>query len=852
MSSSASYTLVQLRDKLRELSLSTTENKAELLRRLHDADPAGGWMEVNPEAQGSSGVASCEDRDEAVPVSIDVLTPHEREIAMYRKEKELAEREMQLLRREIELLKVSQPSTVDSDRPHMAGRGNACEVGKASISAIADLLSYFDGSTGDYENWELQLRMLKRTYRLFDDYVKILIGMRLKNKASEWFKSKAEHIELPVDELLRELREMYNHRPSRVKLRKRFEERVWKSSETFHQYVHEKIILANQVPIPEDEVVEYLIDGIPQNLRDQARVGRITTKAALLEAFEKVTLRDKALSGSSGNTERRQQSGKGQHRRPSGGNEKKGEASGITEKRCFNCGHREHTAADCPTKAEGPKCFKCSERGHIAAKCTKSSAVQSVSVSKDCKCVKSVQIGDCVLVALIDTGSDICLMRASAYVRLGCPRLEKKEIRFRGVGAPNNATIGEFSTELEVDGHVYPILIRVVQDTLIGHDLFVGIDFLSLVELSIKPGSVVISPISKQASSSDDLPEVLQIDLYPDDNEIDLSHVPDAKHREQVKRLVREYKPSKTRSVDLKMSIVLTDDEPVYQRARRLAIPEREMVNMQVNDWIRDGIVRPSLSDYASPIVLVKKKDGSTRLCVDYRRLNKKIIRDRYPLPLVEDQLDALQGAKLYSTLDLRNGFFHVPVDESSCKYTAFITPDGQYEFLRVPFGLCNSPAIFQRFINVVFRNLIQAKVVLTYLDDLIIPSIDYETGIRSLSQVLQVASEAGLDINWQKCSFLKKRVEFLGHIIENGYVYPSERKVKAVKDFPEPTSIKRVQSFLRLSGYFRKFVSQYSLIARPLSDLLKANAKFEFGEKERGIPSSERDFMHKTRVKVI
>jgi len=344
----------------------------------------------------------------------------------------------------------------------------------------------------------------------------------------------------------------------------------------------------------------------------------------------------------------------------------------------------------------------------------------------------------------------------------------------------------------------------------------------------------------------------LQIDLDCSENDIEVSHVLEAKYRKELKRFVREYEPRKMREIDFKMSIILKDDESVYQRARRLAMPERELVNAQMSEWMRSGVIQPSLSDYASPIVLVKKKDGSTRICVDYRQLNKKIIRNRYPLPLIEDQLDALQGVKFYSILDLKNGFFHVMVDEQSRKYTAFITPDGHYEFLCVPFGLCNSPAIFQRFINIVFKDLIQAKIVLIYLDDLIVPSVDRESGIQNLEKVLQVASKTGLIINWRKCGFLKERVEFLGHVIENGYVSPSECKIEAIKKFPELTSIRRVQSFLGLSGYFRKFIPQYSLIARPLSNLLKANVKFEFNEKERCAFLCLKEKLCEIRVKVL
>lgn len=188
--------------------------------------------------------------------------------------------------------------------------------------------------------------------------------------------------------------------------------------------------------------------------------------------------------------------------------------------------------------------------------------------------------------------------------------------------------------------------------------------------------------------------------------------------------------------------------------------------------------------------MLVKKKDGSHRLCVDYRMLNKKIVRDRYPLPLIEDQLDQLQDARVFSTIDLKNGFFHVRVDDASIKYTSFVVPDGQYEFLRVPFGLCNSPSVFQRFVNEIFRDLVKRKIVLIYMDDLIVLSESEDNGLRNLEIVLETAGQAGLVINWKKCHFLQRKVEFLGYVIERGTIRPSERKIEAVARFPEPRDI--------------------------------------------------------------
>ncbi|GFW29450.1 retrovirus-related Pol polyprotein from transposon 17.6 [Trichonephila clavipes] len=232
---------------------------------------------------------------------------------------------------------------------------------------------------------------------------------------------------------------------------------------------------------------------------------------------------------------------------------------------------------------------------------------------------------------------------------------------------------------------------------------------------------------------------------------------------------------------------------------------------------------------------MVKKKDGSSRMCIDYRKLNQKLVKDKFPLPIIEDVLDTLQEAKVYSTLDLRNGFFHVDVDENCRKYTSFIVPDGQFEFNKVPFGLCTSPGVFQRYVSSIFRDLTRKGIVISYLDDLVIPAKNEQEGLEKLKIIFEVAKKYGLEIKFKKCQFLKKKIEFLGHIIESGTIKPSPTKTLAVRKFPEPTTIKQVQSFLDLTGYFRKYIKDYSKIAKPLSDLTrKENLFFFFGIQQK------------------
>lgn len=198
---------------------------------------------------------------------------------------------------------------------------------------------------------------------------------------------------------------------------------------------------------------------------------------------------------------------------------------------------------------------------------------------------------------------------------------------------------------------------------------------------------------------------------------------------------------------------------------------------------------------------------------------------------MIEDILDRLQGARYFSTLDLNNGFFHVPIAEDNIKYTAFVTHEGQYEFLKYPY--LDYVIALQFFSGIGISKLTMQNIALYYMDDLIITSPDETSGIERLNMVLQVARDYGLEIKKKKCQILKQRVPFLGIIIENGEVQPSQEKTKAIDKFSKPTTIKQIQSFLGLTGYFRKFILSYSVIAKPLSDLLKKESIFKFGEEQ-------------------
>lgn len=220
-------------------------------------------------------------------------------------------------------------------------------------------------------------------------------------------------------------------------------------------------------------------------------------------------------------------------------------------------------------------------------------------------------------------------------------------------------------------------------------------------------------------------------------------------------------------------------------------------------------------------------------MCVDYRALNKVLAQDNYPLPLIEDQLDALRGNRYYSTLDLKDGFYHIAMAPESIKYTAFVTPMDQFEFVRMPFGIKIGPQLFQRFINEVMADLVKRGDVVVYMDDILVASETLDSHIETLKEVFTVLVQNRLELRLEKCTFLCTEIEYLGYKITQNEVRPTDRGITAVQNFPEPRTVKEVHSFVWLASYFRKFIKNFSL-ARPLYELLKKDVPFRFGQTEK------------------
>ena len=271
--------------------------------------------------------------------------------------------------------------------------------------------------------------------------------------------------------------------------------------------------------------------------------------------------------------------------------------------------------------------------------------------------------------------------------------------------------------------------------------------------------------------------------------------------------------------------------EPVSKAPYRMAPAELKELKVQLQELLDLGFIRPSHSPWGAPVLFVKKKEGSLRMCIDYRELNKLTIKNRYPLPRIDDLFDQLQGKTVFSKIDLRTGYHQLRIRDGDILKTAFRTRYGHYEFLVMSFGLTNAPAAFMDLMNRVFKDYLD-KFVIVFIDDILIYSQSETEHEHHLRLVLQRLREHRLYAKFSKCEFWMPQVSFLGHIVSKDGILVDPSKIEAVKNWPRPTSVTEVRSFLGLASYYRRFVEGFSKIATPLTELTRKSNRFEWTDR--------------------
>jgi hypothetical protein len=265
---------------------------------------------------------------------------------------------------------------------------------------------------------------------------------------------------------------------------------------------------------------------------------------------------------------------------------------------------------------------------------------------------------------------------------------------------------------------------------------------------------------------------------------------------------------------------------PVNIRAYRYPPNLKDEIERQVNTMLEQGLIQPSKSPFSSPVLLVRKKDGSWRLCVDYRYLNAMTVKSVYPIPVFDQLVDELGAASWFSVLDLHSGYHQIRLQPGEEYKTAFSTHAGHFEFCVVPFGATGAPATFQGAMNVTLAPVLR-RCAIVFFDDILVFSSSYSEHVQHLRQVLGLLAKDQWVLKLKKCKFAQQEIHYLGHILSARGVQTDPDKIAAVKDWPAPLNARELRGFLGLAGFYRKFVRHFAILARPLTQLLKKNQLF-------------------------
>ncbi|ROL51121.1 Retrovirus-related Pol polyprotein from transposon 17.6 [Anabarilius grahami] len=491
--------------------------------------------------------------------------------------------------------------------------------------------------------------------------------------------------------------------------------------------------------------------------------------------------------------------------------DRKQTATSQQRQQCFRCGSEKHLANDKNCPAVKVACRLCGKKGHFAKVCKAAvSEVREVVVPDvTVLCVDNIKQSTLandkitcevnieapggnkhMLQLVVDTGASVSILPEAVY---------KKHFSQCTSTKPNIKLVTYAKENLPVVGCLSALVGVSANDNLVSATFYVvaagspllGLDLIRLLNLDIVSGKV-----------------------KPIDNGCEISPAPSQTAEHSTSPV---YTVSPVSATHLGLT-------PVRQKLRRLPLSIRKEVSTELNRLLTAGIIEPvDASEWVSPLVVVRKRDGHIRLCVDLREPNKSVIMDCYPLPHMEDLFTELVGASHYSQIDLSSAYHQLPLHPDSRNLTAFITHEGLFRFTRVPFGLASAPSAFQKMMQMVLREL---DSVQNYLDDIIVYGNSQEAHDKNLQAVRQRLEEVGLQINFDKSSFNQASILFLGHVISKEGLRPSPDHLTAIAEAPRPTDMVALRSFLGLTSWFNKFLPNYATVVEPLRQMLRADAQ--------------------------
>ncbi|GAU35775.1 hypothetical protein TSUD_61360 [Trifolium subterraneum] len=552
----------------------------------------------------------------------------------------------------------------------------------------------------------------------------------------------------------------------------------------------------------------------------------------------------------------------------------------ATTPTCFNCGEEGHKSPECKKpkkvtrmvftlngegadqvdnlirghrskecKATTPTCFNCGEEGHKSPECKKPKKVTRMVFTLNGEGADQVDnlirgtcfIHDTPLIAIIDTGATHSFISMDCTKRLNIPVFEMSgcmNIETPASGSVitrlvcRNCPVSVFGRHFGMDLVCIP---------LSGIDVIFGMNWLVFNQVHINCcEKTVIFPKSEGSLSlmnGEEVKESLNdhgklfmvFGSLKLEGGVKLEEIPVVSEFSDVfPEDISDLPPER----EAKFSIDLVPGtSPISMAPYRMSASELNELKKQLEELLEKKFIRPSVSPWGAPVLLVKKKEGSMRLCIDYRQLNKATIKNKYPLPRIDDLMDQLVGACVFCKIDLRSGYHQIRVKTEDVPKTAFRTRYGHYEYTVMPFGVTTAPGVFMEYMNRIFHSFLD-KFVVVFIDDILVYSKSEEEHKEHLRIVLQVLKEKKLYAKLSKCELWLKEVSFLGHVISSGGIAVDPAKVDAVMKWGTPESVSEIRSFLGLAGYYRRFIEGFSKMALPLTLLTRKDQVFVWDEK--------------------
>ncbi|KAF5804296.1 putative nucleotidyltransferase, Ribonuclease H [Helianthus annuus] len=542
--------------------------------------------------------------------------------------------------------------------------------------------------------------------------------------------------------------------------------------------------------------------------------------------------------------------------------------SGRCSTYCNFCKAPGHKEENCKKKSSNGMCFNCGEKGHIRTNCPKlapaatnknpKNARAFVLTTEEARMIPDVIAGtflvnDIFAKVLFDSGANQSFINTSFFKLLNQSLTKLPQECLVETANGETVKISEILQGARIEIFNQKFMANLYPMNLVGFDVVLGMDWLIANKASILCDQKTIqlkSPRGEKISIKGDKPfrstkfiSVMKTASCIREGSIVylISIITNTKGKEvkdipvvsQFSDIFPEELPGlpPDREVEFRIHL-LPGTAPIAKAPYRLAPAEMQELKKQLDELLEKGFIQPSSSPWGAPILFVKKKDGSMRMCIDYRELNKVTIKNRYPLPRIDDLFDQLQGARFFSKIDLRSGYHQLKVQEEDIPKTAFRTRYGHYEFTVMPFGLTNAPAAFMDMMNRICKPYLD-KFIIVFIDDILIYSKSKDEHAKHLHLLLSLLRKEKLYAKFSKCEFWLEQVQFLGHLVNHEGIHVDPTKIEAITKWKTPESPTEVRSFLGLAGYYRRFIRDFSRIAIPLTKLTCKSVKFEWGPKQ-------------------